>query len=1323
MAIIRENNGDAADAPADTSYSIALGDVFQGTLSPTDVIDLVQVELSADTIYDFSLSSTETLLISLIDSTGDQVAGGVLNSSGARIIISPPAGGTYYIRIYNPADDFSGEYEISLVENTIPVGTYDDIAAYLTDGFWDGYRYAFDVGPGGVLTADITDLSEENQQLASWALQAWTNVTGIRFELVEEGDADITFYRQEDGTSSAGFVTDNSGTIISGHVNFSTDDSSHGIVRSLNVLIHEIGHALGLGHPGPYPRDYENPYADFGVDNVFLLDSAQASVMSYIYQTRNTYIDASLAIPLTPMIADIIAIQDLYGVPAGINAGDTIYGYESGLDGYLGQVFSLLTGDTETSTTHDLALTLYDSGGEDTLDLRNDTVDQRVYLRPEGISDVYGLTGNLVIARDTVIENFIAGSGNDIIVGNAAANYLQGNDGNDGFWASSGDDILEGGAGADRLNGDAGMDLVSYRGSDAAVNVNLADATVSGGHADGDVITGIEGAIGSDHDDVLQGDDAANRFEGGPGADRLDGGAGIDWLSYQGSDAGVTVNLADDTVSGGHAEGDTIAGFENVTGSAFQDVLTGNGDDNRLVGGDGDDNLQGNADNDVLEGSAGADTLDGGTGTDWATYAGSDTGVSVNLKDGTAEKGHAEGDTFTGIENLGGSPYGDILAGDDNVNVLEGGDGDDELQGNAGNDVLKGGPGADRLDGGDDNDELSGDEGDDILSGGAGADSLDGGIGWDRASYAGSGAGITVDLSDGAGEGGHAQGDVITGIEHLVGSAYADVLVGDDAANLLEGEDGNDELRGNGGDDVLKGGAGADELDGGDDDDELSGNEGDDILKGGAGSDRLDGGAGADDLDGGDDDDELSGNEGDDILKGSAGDDRLNGGAGADQLDGGSGIDWIIYRESDAGVTIDLTDNSSEGGYAEGDTISNVENIVGTDYADVLTGDGNANTLHGLDGADELSGNGGNDVLNGGAGADRLDGGSGTDRVSYQGSDAGVTVSLANGTSEGGHAQGDVLTGIESVTGSDYQDELTGDDNANDLAGGDGNDALQGRGGADRLDGGGGTDWIRYWASDTGVTVNLEEGAGEGGDAEGDVIAHVENVMGSRHGDVLIGNSDNNYLDGLGGDDDLRGNDGNDWLDGRAGADKLDGGDGADWVSYWASDAGVTVNLGEDTTAGGHAEGDEIDNVENIRGSDHADVLTGDGNANRLRGFDGDDELRGKDGDDYLGGGSGADLLEGGGGADRLFGNSGSLGDESTDTFVFAAGHGDDIIYDFANNEDKIDLSAFDLAGFDDLTITSTSYSVTIDLTDHGGGTIQLYDFDIANLDATDFLF
>ena len=111
------------------------------------------------------------------------------------------------------------------------------------------------------------------------------------------------------------------------------------------------------------------------------------------------------------MIADIVAIQNLYGVPADINAGDTVYGYESNVGGYLGQLFAALSGEERNPDLYDggpVTLTIYDTGGYDRLDLRWDTADQRVDLRPEGISDVLGQTGNLSIARGTLIERFMS---------------------------------------------------------------------------------------------------------------------------------------------------------------------------------------------------------------------------------------------------------------------------------------------------------------------------------------------------------------------------------------------------------------------------------------------------------------------------------------------------------------------------------------------------------------------------------------------------------------------------------------------------------------------------------------------------------------------------------------------------------------------------------------------------------------------------------------------------------------------------------------------------------------------------------------------------
>ena len=241
-----------------------------------------------------------------------------------------------------------------------------------------------------------------------------------------------------------------------------------------------------------------------------------------------------------------------------------------------------------------------------------------------------------------------------------------------------------------------------------------------------------------------------------------------------------------------------------------------------------------------------------------------------------------------------------------------------------------------------------------------------------------------------------------------------------------------------------------------------------------------------------------------------------------------------------------------------------------------------------------------------------------------------------------------------------------------------------------------------------GVRVYLETGTGKGGHAEGDVIAQVENVLGSGHGDVLGGNNGANQLDGGGGNDRLSGRGGDDVLIGGAGADRLDGGAGMDWVSYARSDSGVVVSLASGAAYRGHAAGDTIIDIENLEGSSYADRLLGDNAANSLRGRAGNDTLEGRAGNDTLDGGPGADLLNGGRGRD---------------TFVFRFDDGDDTISDFTDGQDRIDLSVFDLSGFAALDISTDPAGVMIDLSAEGGGTILLENFDRSDLDAGDFLF
>ena len=604
VAIIRESSGDAR-ANAGTQYTIPVGYDFLGRLSSTGDTDWVRVELVADTIYDIILDGVESARLLLLDKEGSVVAQGSNFGSYTKLkIFSPDITGTYYVSIDSTHDDLPADYEITLEENPITTVSYDEIADYISSRRSD--LQGFDVDPGGMLTANITALNEAGRQLARWALEAWTNVSGIRFEFVDDDSAHITFDDVQDTPDLSAYASRSvsNGFIDSARVNIPVellDRYGTGMDdRSFYLYLHEIGHALGLKHSGPY--DVSSPSS---IDKIFLNDTYQATVMSYFRQDHDDFVDASFAYPVTPMIADIIAIQKFYGAPVAINAGDTVYGYASNLDGYLGEFFKRWTGEGNTPFEDPVTLTLYDKDGNDTLDLHTDTTDQRVDLRPEGISDVYGLIGNLIIARDTLIENFVAGSGDDIVIGNEAANLVEGrggddellgNAGNDILEGGAGNDMLEGGAGADRLTGGIGEDTASYESSDAGVVVRLHSLAARGGHAEGDSFIGlvtvqdtevpdIEHLIGSSHDDILAGDLSNNTLMGRDGDDTL----------YGGPDGG------DDRMYGENGNDSIFGGIGNVTavsddtiyGGAGDDVLSGGADDDTFVfaPGNGDDTI------------------------------------------------------------------------------------------------------------------------------------------------------------------------------------------------------------------------------------------------------------------------------------------------------------------------------------------------------------------------------------------------------------------------------------------------------------------------------------------------------------------------------------------------------------------------------------------------------------------------------------------------------------------------------------------------------------------------------------------------------------
>jgi Ca2+-binding RTX toxin-like protein len=408
-----------------------------------------------------------------------------------------------------------------------------------------------------------------------------------------------------------------------------------------------------------------------------------------------------------------------------------------------------------------------------------------------GSGHLYGGMGDDSLTGIGLLDG---GAGDDQLLG---AGTLLGGEGDDTLIARYGAATMEGGAGSDYLSGYGTSSIVSYAHSPAAVGVDLAGHMASGGDAQGDRIYNIGNVIGSEFDDRLSGDAAANHLFGGAGADMLRGGdgndtiagdagadtmfggAGADTLSYVGSSAGVTVDIATGTAAGGDAAGDRSAEFENLRGSSFGDTLTGDGGANALSGDAGDDVLDGGGGNDLIEGGAGADRLIGGGGINTLAYKGDVAGVSIDLVARTASGGDATGDSFIGFANVIGGAGGDRLIGDSHAN---------SLVGNAGDDTILAGAG------------------DDYVDGGTGSNVLSGGSGIDRLSYSSSLGGVRVDL------GFHTSsyGDAISQFENLVGSRYDDFLSGDSGNNEIDGLGGDDRLEGRKGDDVLTGGDGRD---------------------------------------------------------------------------------------------------------------------------------------------------------------------------------------------------------------------------------------------------------------------------------------------------------------------------------------------------------------------------------------------------------------------------------------------------------------------------------------------------------------------------------
>lgn len=875
-------------------------------------------------------------------------------------------------------------------------------------------------------------------------------------------------------------------------------------------------------------------------------------------------------------------------------------------------------------------------------------------------------------------------------IGTEGADNLLGTTGSDTLTAYGGNDVLDGAGGTDTLIGGLGDDIYLVDTSNDVIIENAA-AGVDLVRASTDYILGnnverltlLRNAVsgtGNSTNNTLTGNANNNILAGLGGADILVGGGGTDIAVYSASADAVNIDLETGVGIGGDAEGDTFSSVENVSGTAFNDILKGSYGGNALYGLGGNDTLDGGYGGDTLDGGAGADTLIGGEGNDAFFVDDGGDIVLENEGDGTdtvkSSISFVLGQHLENLTLLGGAALN--ATGNVEANILTGNSGDNVLRGEGGDDTLEGGDGIDILFGGAGDDTfVIGDAGDIIVENeGEGTDTVV----------------VTTSFVLEA----NLENLTLLGSAAIngTGNADANVLTGNEADNILTGGGGNDTFIGGDGIDTMVGGLGNDiyfvedgdvvseatdegidtvqisishvladnfenltlagiEAIGGTGNaasNVLSGNDRDNVLDGGAGSDSIYGRRGADTLIGGIGDDTLTGgNDSDTYLYAAGyGNDVIN-----DDVASSSDVDVLRFADLNASdltlsrngshlsVKINGTNETIAIRYQFYSTSSNwgIEQFSFADGStwDLATINANAwirgtsgnDSLTGTAGVDTIAGYDGNDSLNGGAGADTLIGGLGNDTyvvddagdLTIEEGDEGVdTVQSSVAYVLGANVENLTLTGSSAIN-------ATGNAGANVLIGNTGNNVLSGLVGADMLNGGGGADTlIGGLGDDVYVIDNAGDLAVEEDDQGVDTVqSSVASTLATNVEHLTLTGSSAINATGNEGSNTLTGNTGNNILSGLGGADILNGANGTDTASYTASGAAVSVNLITGVSTGGDAEGDQFTSIENLTGSLFDDALTGSASVNVLTGLAGNDTIDGGAGNDTMIGGLGND--------------------------------------------------------------------------------------------------